>query len=360
MFSFDSLYQPNPGLRSRSICFENPTGAAGAGGQAASPLGQGRKGDPARVVAAGEHVCLADIEGPGTIRHIWMTTLPTRTILRGVLMKIFWEGEAFASVELPLGEFFGFAHGSTAPFQTALHSVGERYGMNSFIPMPFTQRARIELHNQTARPMTLFYQVDYTLDDLHAPDVGRLHGLFSRQNPTRLQQDFELLPARRGGGRFLGAVIGIRPLADHWWGEGEVKFFMDDDDAFPTIVGTGSEDYVGLSWGIQQTPFLFLGANRVDDPSGTNTGAVSMYRWHINDPVYWHTRARVAMQQIGHAGDSPDLDAYKGNLFERQDDWSAASFWYSSDLAPLPDCPSVDARVNDLPPVVGSDSATRR
>ncbi len=358
MFLIDSLYQANPGLRSRSICFENPTGASGAGGQAASPLGPGRKGDPARVVAAGEEVCLADIQGPGTLRHIWMTTLPTRTLLRGVLIRIFWEGADFPSLELPLGEFFGFAHGSTASFQTALHSVGERYGMNSFIPMPFLQRARIELHNQTAKPMTLFYQIDYTLEDAHPHNVGRLHGVFSRANPTQLGEDFELLPSRAGSGRFLGTVIGIRPLADDWWGEGEIKFYLDDDDVLPTIVGTGSEDYVGLSWGIQQTPFLYLGANRVDNPSGSHTGAVSMYRWHLHDPIYWQTQARITMQQIGHAGESPNLQAYKENLFERQDDWSAASFWYSDALAPLPHCPDIAARVEHLPPVVGSGNAT--
>ncbi len=358
MFSFDSLYQANAQLHSRSICFENPTGAPGAGGQASSPLGQGRKGDPARVVAPGERLCLADIEGPGTIRHIWMTTMANRTILRGVMVRIFWEEAPFPSLELPLGEFFGFAHGSTAAFQTALHSVGERYGMNSFIPMPFVRHARIELHNETAKPMTLFYQVDYTQGDAHAADVGRLHAVFLRDNPTQLARDFELLPERTGSGRFVGTIIGIRPLAEHWWGEGEVKFYFDGDDAFATIVGTGSEDYVGLSWGIQQTPYLYMGANRVDNAAGTSSGAVSMYRWHLHDPIFWHTQMRVTMQQIGHAGDSPDLDTYKANLFERQDDWCAATYWYAADLQPLPKCLNVEQRVTELPPVVDSDTAT--
>lgn len=351
MFDFKSLYQPNTGLRSRSISFENPTGAKGAGGRAASPLGQGRKGDPARVVAPGECVCLADIAGPGTIRHIWMTTAASRRIMRGAVLRAYWENSAFASLAVPLGEFFGFAHGSTAAFQSAMTSVGQRYGMNNFMPMPFTDRARLELHNESDKPMTLFYQVDYTEGDKHPNDVGRLHGLFLRQNPTTAGQDFELLPKRTGAGRFLGAVIGIRPLGEAWWGEGEVKFFLDGDNEFATIVGTGSEDYVGLSWGIQQTPYLYMGANRVDG-DGLDDGPVSMYRWHIPDPLYWQEDIRITMQQIGHAGQPASLEAYKANLFEREDDWSAASYWYAAVLSPLPEPLPPAARLSDLPPQV--------
>ncbi len=349
MFDLDHLYRPNSGLRSRSISFENPHGAKGAGGRASSPLGQGRKGDPARVVAPGECICLADIAGPGTIRHIWLTTQASRHALRGTMLRAFWENSGFASLEVPLGEFFGFAHGATPAFQTALTSVGERYGMNNFMPMPFVEHARLELHNETAKPMTVFYQVDYTEGDKHPADVGRLHGVFLRDNPTAAGVDFELLPKRTGPGRFLGTVIGIRPLQDAWWGEGEVKFLLDGDDDFATIVGTGSEDYVGLSWGIQQTPYLYMGANRVDG-DGLDDGAVSMYRWHVPDPIYWQEDARVTIQQIGHAGQPASLDEYKGNLFEREDDWSAATYWYADRLTPLPTPLSVTRRVNDLPP----------
>ena len=162
MFEMDSLYQPNPRLTSRSISFENPTGGKAGGGHAASPLGQGRKGDPARQVEAGASLCLADIEGPGTIRHVWVTTRPSRTILRGVMIRIFWENATFPSVEMPLGEFFGFAHGSTPPFQTALHSVGKRYGMNTFVPMPFTQRARTAVVSQQ------YFERHDTCMDIHA------------------------------------------------------------------------------------------------------------------------------------------------------------------------------------------------
>ncbi len=360
MFDNPPLFQLNPAMRSRSISFENPTGAPGMGGGAASPLGIGRKGDPARVIEPGDTVCLADITGPGIIRHIWLTTPPGRRALRGAMIRMYWEGSAFPSLELPLGDFFGFAHGATTSFQTAIHAVGERYGMNCYLPMPFSRHARVELANETDKPMTVFYQIDYTEEDCLPEESGYLHGCFQRQNPTTLGTDFEFLPYRAGAGRFLGVVFGIRPLAPEWWGEGEVKFYMDGDAEFATIVGTGAEDYVGLSYGIQQTAFAQLGASRVDPDHDGVPGAVSMYRWHLADPIVWQESIRATIQQIGHAGQPVDLDAYKANLFERADDWSAASFWYAEDLAPLPRGPSFDERVSDLPPPPRSDSATPR
>ena len=360
MFDQSPVFQLQPNTRSRAISFENPTGAPGQGGQVASPLGIGRKGDPARTIDAGATVCLADIAGPGIIRHIWMTTPASRRVLRGVLLRIYWEGADFPSLEMPLGDFFGFAHGATGSFQTALHAVGERYGMNNYIQMPFARQARVELINETPKPMPLFYQIDYTEEDALPPHSGNLHGCFRRQNPTTPGVDFEFLPPREGAGRFLGVVFGIRPLAPNWWGEGEAKFFLDGDDQFATIVGTGAEDYVGLSYGIQQTVFAQLGANRVDPDHNDIPGAVSMYRWHLADPLVWQTAIRGTIQQIGHAGQPVDLDAYKNNLFERADDWSAASFWYAEDLAPIPACPDPAERLKDLPAPPGSGNATPR
>lgn len=348
----ESLYASNPGVVSRSISFENPTGERGRGGRASSPLGVGRKGDPARVIEAGQTVVLAEIAGSGTIRHLWATLPASPIALRGMRIRFFWDGADFPSIDLPLGEFFGFAHGATPAFQSALTSVGRRYGMNSFMPMPFRSGARIELLNETPKPTPFFYQVDYTSGDEHPADVGRLHGWFSRQNPTTAGVDFELLPKRVGAGRFLGTVIGVRPFEEKWWGEGEIKFFMDGDDdaesAFATIVGTGSEDYVGLSWGIEETAFLYQGANRVDRDHATDSGRISMYRWHVPDPIYWREEMRVTIQQIGHHGGSKTLEEYKHNLYERVDDWSTATYWYAPDLAPLAPSVPYEERVADL------------
>ncbi len=202
--------------------------------------------------------------------------------------------------------------------------------------MPFVTRAKLTFTNDGEKPVTLYYQIDYTLGDKHPTDVGRLHTLFRRENPTVEKQDFELLPQRKQRGRFVGSVIGIRNLhPELWWGEGEVKVYMDGDREFPTICGTGSEDYVGLAWGVQVAPFLYNGCS-LDEK-----GFVTMYRWHLPDPIAWQQEGRVTMQQI----------ASRDGLAETHDDWSCASFWYEPvPSAPLPEMPDVEARTANIWP----------
>jgi hypothetical protein len=261
----DVLSEPyllDTGLVSRSICFENPTGAPGQGGKAASKLGVGRKGAPAIDLKPGQEVQLCDIKGPGTIRHIWMTTSNYPVNLRSLVIRAWWDGQAHPSIECPVGDFMGFAHGRVVGYFSAVHSLGRNAGMNIWLPMPFTQRACFTLTNEGKETVPLFYQMDYTLEDGHPAGVGRLHVLFHRENPTTEKRDFELLPKRTGKGRYIGALIGIRNLhPGQWWGEGEIKIYMDGDTEFPTIVGTGSEDYICLSYGVQQTPYLYNGCN---------------------------------------------------------------------------------------------------
>jgi hypothetical protein len=330
-------YLLDMGLVSRSICFENPTGAPGQGGQAASQLGAGRKGAPAIDLKAGQEVQLCDIKGPGTIRHIWMTTSNNPMNLRSLVVRAWWDGQAHPSIECPVGDFMGFAHGRVVGYFSAVHSLGRNAGMNIWLPMPFNEKARLTLTNDGKETVPLFYQIDYTLGDSHPSDVGRLHVLFRRANPTTEKQDFELLPQRTGKGRYVGALIGIRNLhPGQWWGEGEIKVYMDGDTEFPTIVGTGSEDYVGLSYGMQQTPYFYNGCNLDEN------NFVSMYRWHLPDPIYWKKEARITIQQI----------AWKNGLAEVQDDWSTATFWYEPvPSAPLPALPDVQARTADIWPV---------
>lgn len=328
-----SLYDVTTALESRSISFENPTGAKGEGGKAASNLGPGRKGSPSRVIKHGETVTLCDIKGPGTIRHIWMTVPGLPRNLRGAVVRVWWDDQPHPSIEAPLGDLMGIAHGKVMPYFSRVHSVSPRAGMNLWIPMPFTKRARMTFTNEAGAEMTLFYNIDYTIGDRHPSDVGRLHVLFRRENPTTLKKDFEILPKRTGKGRYLGAVLGIRSLGPHWWGEGEVKMYLDGDQEYATIVGTGAEDYVGLAWGMQEAPFFYNGATL------NRNGFVTMYRWHTEDPVYWKKDCRITIQQIG----------YDKKLFERQDDWSTATFWYEPvPSAPLPPLPSAAERLADI------------
>jgi hypothetical protein len=329
-------------LVSRAISFENPTGDAGMGGREARPLGVGRKGSAVRHVQDGETTVLADIKGTGTIRHIWLTTHNKPHLLRGSVVRIFWEGQQHPSVELPLGEFFGFANGQCRAFESIYHSVSSTKGMNCWIPMPFLEGAKIEFSNRSGHRLPLFYQVDYTLGDNHAPGVGRLHASFHRENPTQLKRDFEILPERRGRISFLGAVLGVIPEAPLWWGEGEMKAFIDGDGKFATIVGTGSEDYVGHAFGIQDESFLHHGCNYREKDHDSDTGMVSIYRWHVADPIFCQQRMRLVIQQIGHRPtyQARSIDDYKAELYERSDDWSAAAFWYqATPSTPLPQFP---------------------
>jgi len=331
------IHQPyllDTGLISRSISFENPTGAPGEGGKAASRLGEGRKGAPSRSIQPGETVQLCDIEGPGTIRHIWMTTDREPAVQRSCVLRAWWDGQEYPSLECPIGDLFGFAHGKIMPYHSAVHSVGPTGGLNIWLPMPFVRQAKMTFTNEGQKAVPLFYQIDYTVADKHTEDIGRLHVLFRRENPTTEKKDFELLPQRKQKGRFMGSVIGIRNLhPGQWWGEGEVKVYMDGDEPFATIVGTGSEDYVGLAWGIQQTPFLYNGC------SLNQNNFVSMYRWHLPDPIAWQEEARITIQQI----------AWKNGLAETEDDWSTATFWYEPvPSAKLPPMPDLKARTADL------------
>jgi hypothetical protein len=328
------LYILNTGLESRSISFENPTGSKGEGGKSESNLGIGRKGAPSRNIAPGETVQLCDIKGPGTVRHIWMTTYNTPENLRSIVIRAYWDNQSHPSIECPVGDFMGFAHGKVMPYYSAVHSIGSRAGMSIWLPMPFTKRAKITFTNEGTKQLPLYYQIDYTIGDKLPDDVGRLHTLFHRENPTTIKQDFVILPKRVGKGRFIGTVLGIRSLdTKRWWGEGEIKIFIDGDKEFPTICGTGSEDYVCLSYGMQQTPFFYNGCSLNQEEF------VSMYRWHLLDPIYWEKECQITIQQIG----------WDKGLFERQDDWSTATFWYEPiPSETLPELPNVNARTSNV------------
>jgi hypothetical protein len=337
------LYDLGTGLESRSISFENPTGEPGQGGQEASKLGVGRKGFPAKGIAPGEMVILCNIEGPGTIRHIWITggIKDHPKALRSMVVRAYWENQEHPSVECPLGDFMGNAHAKVNSYQSAVHSTGINAALNIWLPMPFNQNAKMTLTNEGDENITIFYQIDYTIGDRHPEKLGRLHVCFRRQNPTTLKEDFEILPQRKGEGRFIGTVLGIRTLTGNWWGEGEIKIYMDGDTDFPTICGTGSEDYVCLSYGMQQTPFAFHGC------SWNQEGFISMYRWHLPDPIYWKEECRITIQQIGWSRESQEKTG--SSLYERQDDWSSATFWYEPvPSAKLPEFPDLESRVKDL------------
>jgi hypothetical protein len=295
-----------PNVESRSITFENPTGARGAGGLA----GNGRKGAPNRWILPGDDVVLANIQGPAVVRHIWLTFgvhALTPEDRRSVLLEVTYDGLDEPSISVPLLDFFALPHGRVAAFDSELVSVQQGRGFNSYIPMPFRREATFVLRHRGSQPIEFFFQIDYTLEEL-ADDEGYLHVTFRRENPTTIGEDFVIADGLRGPGRFLGCSVGIRVLdRTSWYGEGEVKMYF-DDDVHPTICGTGLEDYVGTAWGMSSYATRYSGApielgSRAGagafDGSSTEPEFVSFYRWHVPDPVVFRDRLRVTIQQIG-------------------------------------------------------------
>ena len=282
----DRVWNPavvDPTLDARAATFENPTGARGAGGTAHG----GRKGAPNRRLAPGERVVLADIEGPGIVRHIWMTFPPARPErMRALFLEVFYDGADEPSVSVPCLDFFGLPHGRPVAFASALTAAQEGRGFNSYLPMPFDRRIRIELVNGAPRPTILYYQVDYTLQAELPDDLGRLHVTFRRENPTVQRQDFVIADDLRGPGRFLGCNVGVRVI-DHaaWYGEGEVKIYRDGDEALPTICGTGLEDYVGSAWGMGAHSAPYGGAPLVVGDGWHRDLGPGMLAWGIAERV---------------------------------------------------------------------------
>jgi hypothetical protein len=348
-------------FESRAATFENPTAARGAGG---SSFG-GRKGSPSRRLGPGENATLLDIDGPGTVRRLWMTFPPASPqTMRAMWMEVYYDGMPEPSVSVPCLDFFGLPHGRPRPYASALTSAQEGRGFNAYFPMPFRRHIRIVLTNGSARPMDLYYQADLTLGDDIDERAGYLHAAFRRQNPTTMREDFVIVEGIEGPGRFLGCCVGVRvidPCA--WYGEGEVKVFLDGDTTLPTICGTGLEDYVGSAWGMgpHHAPYAGVPVYVKDESTGgANPDFVGFYRWHLPDPVVFKQDLRVTIQQIGFArfnnGEMTAFEAYNRanppagrgwtmspapgilayGIAERVDDFCATAFVYARTPQPVP------------------------
>lgn len=362
MFHNIVIPQPRQGVRSRSINAENPSGAIGEAGQASSELGPGRKGSAYYSLPSGEALTLADIHGPGVIRHIWITLAESTEagpfVLRDLVLRAYWDGSTSPSVEVPLGDFFCSGFGTGALVNSVPIVVAPTRGMNSYFPMPFRESALLTLESQHPGDLPhVFFQIDYTTGDEVPADAGYFHAQWRRSNgTTRLGEDHVIVDGIEGAGTYVGTYVALTSLSRFWWGEGEVKFYIDDDKQFPTLCSTGLEDYAGGAWAFQDelraspepdimtfsAPYFGYPYFSPRDTTKASPFATSMppchgmYRWHLPDPIFFQEKLRVTLQQIG---------AWDHGLFERSDDISTTAYWYQTlPHQPFPPLPSAMER----------------
>ncbi|HOR28729.1 MAG TPA: DUF2961 domain-containing protein [Candidatus Sumerlaeota bacterium] len=341
----DELYRmAPPSVETRWFTFENPQGLKGEGGQARF----GRKGAPATAIPAGEALTLVDVEGSGTIRKIWLA-LGSRQLeeQRGVSIEMYWDHAATPAVQAPAGDFFCHSLGHATPFQSALFASPEGRSHVCFVPMPFRKHARILLRNETEKPVWVYYDVAVTLGEQHDDDMLYFHSTWRRQNPTILREDFTILPKVTGRGRFLGCHIGVRlnpQVSNMWWGEGEVKMYLDGDEEFPTLCGTGTEDYILDAYGQGLFDNLYMGNHYV----APDKSAYGFYRFHIPDPVWFHQDLRVTIQVMSGPGYPAMLEAMAktpGLRFMKPTD--GTEYFTEEELRAHPDRSSVVEREGD-------------
>lgn len=288
-----SLYEMPVNPQSRLSSFENPNGIKGNGGK----TNKTAKGNAFEFIEAGETKNLLEVKGEGTIQRIWLTIDHSPLKLRSLRLQFFWDDSKKPAVDVPLGDFFVYNLGKQVAFQSALFSSGEGRSYNCYIPMPFKNAAKVLLINEGKERVKLYYDIDFLLHKL-PPTALYFHAYWNRQQSGQLGDDYVLLPKVEGKGRFLGISVGLNTDSSYsksWWGEGEVKMYLDGDTKYPTINGTGAEDYIGSAWGLGTFTNTYQGCTIAND----STGQFNFYRWHIPDAIYFNKDIKVAIQQIG-------------------------------------------------------------
>lgn len=341
--------------KTRSISPENFTGEPGKGGMAtegtgalaARDLGQGWKISPSIRIEPGETRTLAEIDGPGAIQHIWMTLTGH---WRHSILRFYWDGSELPSVECPAGDFFACGWNEFVQISSLAICVNPGSGFNAYWTMPFRQRCRVTLTNISEKEVYIYYQITYTLTQI-PDDAAYFHARFRRVNPLPYRQVYTILDGVHNQGHYVGTYLAWGVNNSGWWGEGEIKFYINEDDQFPTICGTGTEDYFGGSYNFDPS-IPRIGMNRDSQGYSTFTTPYSglpqvirpdgryqsqmrfgLYRWHVLDPIRFQTHLRVTIQALGWRPDRRYLPL--------QDDIASVAFWYQALPAPafppLPD-----------------------
>ncbi len=330
------LYQLK-NAETRSISPENFTGEKGKGGmatleegsasRAARELGQGWKVNPYVRIEPGATFTLGEINGSGVINHIWMTPVGNYRLM---ILRFYWDGETEPSVEVPVGDFFaaGWGMGKEPRITSLAICINPRSGFNSYWQMPFRKSCRVTMENLSEKNATVYYQIDYSLEDVSA-DTPYFHAQFRRVNPLPDKEVYTIVDGIRGHGHYVGTYLAHGANSPGWWGEGEIKFFIDGDGEFPTICGTGEEDYFCGSYGYNERDAdgvysyesftsPYTGFHHI--PNDGPQRRFGQYRWHITDPVRFKQDLRVTIQSLGWQSE--------GRYLPLQDDLASVAYWY--------------------------------
>ena len=335
----------------RSISAENRTGAKGQGGMAtegtgavaARELGRGWKVSPCLHLPGNSTTTLADVDGPGAIQHIWMTVNPAAW--RRLVLRFYWDDEESPSVEVPIGDLFCSGWCVRCNIHSLPIAVNPAGGFNSYFEMPFRRHARITVENLTQDEVRgFFYQITYTLTEV-PEDRAYFHAQWRRSNPLPYKEVHTIVDGVRGQGHYVGTYMAWGVHNNGWWGEGEIKFYMDGDADWPTICGTGTEDYFCGAWdfehprgeyGVHSSPFS--GLPQVIKPDGLyqSQQRFGMYRWHVMDPIRFQQDLRVTIQALGWRSTLGGERRY----LPLQDDIASTAYWYQTEPhAPFPALP---------------------
>ncbi len=328
----------------RSITAENVYGEKGKGGMAevsttpqpevvrvdqqwdgpnpcARDLGRKWKVRPCIALPKESNTTLMDVAGPGIIQHIWITVDPK--CYRDLIIRIYWDKEETPSVESPIGDFFCNGWKVRVNILAIPINVNPSGGFNCYFPMPFRKHARITVENRAPEKAGgFFYAINYALNEVN-PDDAYFHAQFRRTNPLPYKEDYVILDGVKGWGHYVGIYMAWQQNSSGWWGEGEFKAFIDGDTEFPTICGTGTEDYFGGAWCFGQTfsaPFLGYPFGACDGKPGTRHG---LYRFHVLDPIRFQKDIKVTMQAIGWRSE--------GRYLPLQDDIASVAYWYQKE-----------------------------
>ncbi len=333
---------------SRSISPENMDGARSSGGRAtqgtgaecARDLGVGWKISPSVRIAPGETLTIADVAGPGAVQQIWMTATGN---WRYSILRIYWDGQEQPSVECPVGDFFACGWGRYAPVNSLAVCVNPGSAFSCYWQMPFRRHCRMTFSNIADDPMVLYYQINYTLTDV-PEDAAYFHAQFRRVNPLPYKETYTLLDGVNGQGHYAGTYLAWGVNKRGWWGEGEIKFYLEGEE-WPTICGTGTEDYFCGSYNFENQvtheyesfSTAYSGLPQIIRPDGVYDSQMrfGMYRWHIMDPIRFRSSLRVTIQALGWRSGHRYLPL--------QDDIASVAYWYQTlPTAPFPALPDRD------------------